>query len=226
MYFTEEAIAATDERCLKEKLLDRTRAALLALEKEGHQAGWDSNLAIPHLFRIIHHPIKHHIRVQPQKLMNRMLHDECEANGGNVGAGMQRIARSFELTREMIGNTQVAAEEHARGYTLMKPYGYALRSEIWTTPTQPEERADPTIAEACRTHRLHEHPARVEARMVMLLTRDGLLWMVLRKRREQPEVVMVMPEGDIEFVGGIGNALARMIAAETDNPMIPVPKRE
>jgi hypothetical protein len=201
-------IEATEERCKNDPSAENIRQALLKIEAEGEEGGWD---APPQLFGL---ECDTQVTVEPLLTLSDALLHALDWYHGNMGLALQHMARALV----------VAAKEFDLGVG-DHIHGFVLRSEAFVNPRlNPGETMDPSLQEAFKEHRLHSHPERVEARIVVMMGRDGLFWLVLRERGEDPEVVAMMPEGDFQHFGNLGNALGRMIAAVVSNP-VPVPER-
>lgn len=228
-YFPEEELARSEEVCQREPLAARTRLALLRLEKEGHRAGWDSEANSPTIFRFERHPEKHYVHTTRSQPLTELLRFLCALNDGDVGEALQDLAGALEGTRAGLGTCGVPATADVMGGERAGHlfYGYALRNEGWATnriALGDDEELDEGLMQAVRAKKLHEHPDRVESRMVHLVCRDGLYWWCIRLRRQPPAECLVMrPESNFSGAGLVLNALGRMTAAAAGN-IVPVPE--
>lgn len=215
---------ATEELCQRQPLAARTRVALLRLEKEVHRAGWDSPASLPTILRFERHRTKHFVKAMESEPLTACLTlAYTRHTDGDVGKAMELLAWVTERGREAFSYLGVPLDEdvmRSDGGPGWEFYGYGLRMEGWTLPALGLD----AVPEAVREKRIHEHPDRVETRMVYLVARDGLSWSLVRRRRMPPvECVVTRPEGQFEQLGLVVNALGRMTNAAAGNP-VPVPR--
>lgn len=228
-HFPEELLAATEDTCQREPVAARTRLALMRLEKEGHRAGWDSPTNDVTIFRFERDPVRDYVKAFPSRGLTDALRHVCDWTGGDVGEALARVADAVQGARGALrrygvpDNVDVCGGEQA-GHNF---YGYAMRHEGWASPAVdvgPGAAPRDDVLEAIRTKTLHQLPDRIETRMVMLQTRDGLSWWCQRRRRLPPvETIVLRPESDYQAVAGLVlNALGRMTNAAAGN-VSPVP---
>lgn len=226
----DKAVARTDELCAVDGRAARTRVLLHRLEVKGHKSGWDGDAALPEVFVVDYNPDSDQVVYRWAEPITGIVRDAMERNGGNVGAALQVVASSAERIRagEQAPHplappnpfAGMPADQDLFGGNTpgWKFYGYGLRSEGWTTPRGGVTR-DSSLHQAAHERRLHEHPDRVEARVVWLAGRDGIAWHLVRRRGESPQCIAFRPESDLDFGGNIGNALGRMTNAAVGNPV-------
>jgi hypothetical protein len=151
-----------------------------------------------------------------------------DQRGGNTGLALLDVACAAEFARR-----KLVEEGCDPTRDLWEPelgtevYGWGLLSESWMVDSRggwtPEQRA--AFEEAQAQRRLHEHPDRIEIRMIHLVCRDGNFWTVMRERGSQPVAVVQKPESlGLNVVGNIPHALGRIVDAIVNNP-VPVPAR-
>lgn len=224
--FPEEQIEWTDALCARDKFSANTRRVLLKIEQDGHRAGWDSDASRPVVFRLERQADKPHLTCRVENPWTAMLRVLCDGPAeGDVGAGLQMLAQMAGdacASLSEVGVINPAMDfplDLRRGYNL---YGYAMRSEAWSTPRRTDDNPDLDAAVAAK--QLHLHPSRIEIRFVQTITRDGMYWTVMRTRGAGIEVMALRPEGDTTIAGLVVNALGRLIDTMVNNP-VPVPAR-
>jgi hypothetical protein len=125
--------------------------------------------------------VRHYVRLRPSEKLTFGLGLACATHDGDMARALQSVASGLEFSRaraaEVLG---VRPDEDIPfdGPTGPGWYGYALRSEGYTIPTE-------------------DFPERAECRMVHAVTRDGLSWWITRLRRHPPvRAVLMLPEAD------------------------------
>jgi hypothetical protein len=130
----EQLLIATDELCCRQTLAARTRAALLKLERQSHQAGWEDSCGLA-IFKFEAHRTKRYVRVRPASGLTALLLAGC-APTGDVGESLALLADPAVDTRREVDSLGVLpagadAESATAGEEF---YGYALRLEGFGTP--------------------------------------------------------------------------------------------
>jgi len=214
-HFSTEVLDRAAELIAADPRLPALRDALFALEAQGEQAGWDAPANEATIFAIERNRGTGTVRARRSELINEGFQLAIEGVDGDPGAALLGLAQRFDQVSRVIGPVTERGQ--------IEFYGFALRTEAWSTGMQPD---DETAAEArayAERHALHEYPGRIEVRQVYLAGRDGLSWWVIRVRGGEPELMVALPEGTVFGTAGrIPAALARMTNAYTGSHA-PVP---
>jgi hypothetical protein len=215
--FPADMLDLTDRLCAESPRYAQIRTTLLALEADGHRAGWDSPVNAPLLFAIEHDRLTGRTQARLLTTVNVLFHAALDQGDGEPGGVLARLAVAFEQAQGALGPVGLHG-----GPAGVEFYGYAFRSEGWTTPAEPDE----TARRAVERHELHRYPGRIEIRQVYLAGVDGLTWWVLRHRGSAPQVLAALPESTSWAAAGrIPNALVRMTNALAGSHA-PVPEQD
>lgn len=183
------------------------RSALAGFESRAHRLGWDGYFLRPRLFEVVR-PQRGLAAIREARVLSATLHTIIERNPrAEVGQCAVRLAELMETGR------RVAADDPALDRYLadldQHTLGYGVGTEAWG-------------AEGYGGPPPEERPDRREERLVMFAGRDGIVWVVRRRRGENPTVTAHGPESDNAWGGHIVHALGRMTASAASNP-VPVP---
>lgn len=221
----DDQVARTEEMCEREPLAARTRMALLRIEKAHHREGWDNTP--PTLYRVEQDTRRDYVATYRSGITSTLL-DLIPRAGGDTGEALAMLAGGIEAVAQGVRSTVTAAltaDLMAGERPGHRFYGYALVHEGWQTPVMADMEGDELAhwQGAVERKEIHREAGRLEVRMVNLVARDGLQWLVTRVRRQPPVRVLAMrPEGDYQVAGLVGNSLGRMTRAVVCNPS-PVP---
>jgi hypothetical protein len=103
-------------------------------------------------------------------------------------------------------------------------HGAAFRHEGWMVAAdKPDELSRRRLGRQARAHRLHEHPARVEVRLISCVDRAGITYMSsLERGGVHARQLVTYPGGDLstgeQLTGTVVGALDVMVAALTGFP--------
>lgn len=192
------------------------KAMLLRFEKEGEDAGWDSDLAMPSIIEAYSPSgMPEALGAGFHNVYTEIVRKGMESNGGDAGGALVALARQAEiaarLTRQEPG---AAGVEMSTGGPFGWPVvGLGMMSETWmaTGEDKLSEEAQRMAAE----RRLDEFEGRVEGRQVTLCLRDGTTWYCMKARGGEPVVFVVKPEAEFGLIGNIPHGLSRLLNAVT-----------
>lgn len=237
-----DALTRADDYCAEHPQGAAIRATLLDLERRAHATGWNGPDSMPRLFALNGRRRGNAVDHRWWDDFTLIVRLVADANDGRVGNGLQFLANHCENVTHLMRTGEVPkdwardseqlnedpvvrkAREHFAG---MKGFagdddhpflGFGMRHEAFGLLAS---KSDGELQRYADEHRIHQHPQRVEMRLVTFVGSDGLLWWMQRLRGERPVVALYMPEGDMRQGGLVVNALSRMVNAVSANT-IPV----
>lgn len=184
-------------------LNDNVAHALLALEDEGHQAGWDHPLNAPAIF---------HLNANPETARIRA------AFSSDLTTAFTVIAAPYPPDQTGLALLNLAARLHvaiSNGTRLDTPpwplHGYGIRMELHTAANEPFAR------KAHQEGRLREYPTAHEARAITFVDVNGYVWWLVRLRGKEVELG-AGKRTDNAAPFSFAHALDAMIAAALQRP--------
>ncbi len=196
----DDLVDLTKSRCAADPKLAAIADELLRIEMQGHRAGWDSRYATPAMFRISR-KAGNALHLMWCNEFTQLIREKHHTHGRSVGDVLHGLASAGNLARELLGVT-----DHTN------VVGYGIRSEAWMAQQSSASGVMPV-----------DNPDRSEGRMVYFATREGHIWMVIRRRGYTPDVQLITPEDKgTGFGGGIPSGLKRFVEAVLVRPRNPL----
>lgn len=200
--------------------------SLLSAEAEGEKAGWNSKLALPHLFRLESNPDTGDVMLRLFQTFNTQIYTRIVAMQASPYQALLPYALAFEHSRRegIVLNARIGVgmEAPPEGHDLFGGSeegfvftGIGMRAESWKVTATAD---DKDTQAAARAGKLDEHPERQDVRNVRFVHRDGTVWTIERVRGEAVPEVLVVRQGDEMWPQGqIMNVLSRMCNAVAGN---------
>lgn len=192
---------------------------LRRLDEEGERAGWDGPLARPWVFMLARNDRDGRVRAGGLDLITAIVHRGMEFD---LSAG-DSLVRLADISEEAGVFIRTGPDEHlitaGPGWTLT---GIGIRAEAWMLIAGDDEEYEERLR-AGRERRIDKHPEKIECRFVQVVTKDGLLWWLNRRRGDEPRVVVEELGAGLKR-GNVPHGLARVLNAVLPT-LVPVPKR-
>lgn len=183
-----------------DKLNDNVAHALLALEAQGHDAGWDHPVNAASIFTLNAHPTELRIRAGWSPHLTELYRTYMDHHPHETGACLLNIAYNLHQ-----GAASGALEFTEPPWPL---HGYGIRAEVYTGI---HDHGDG------EQHKCNgEHPEAQEARFITFVDVNGCAWWLVRVRDEEPELGAGPRTEEASF--SFAHALDGLIAAVLQRP--------
>lgn len=204
-----QSIKHTDLMCSLSPTLTATRRVLLAVEAQGHAAGWDGPDAKGRMFLLDHRRGEPEVRTRQADNYTHSLHAIARRIEGNVHGAMLLMG---ETLRDLRAGRNDLGGSPPLGWAF---HGVGLQAESWFTFA--------TAEQVRGGMRPSQQPDRAEIRVVYASTVDGLFWTCIRQRDGEPFACAQTHEDNATAAGGIVRGLSLMTQAMAALPVPAMP---